>query len=374
MKKLSIYLPTLASGGAEKLHVTLAPAFIEAGYDLTFVLNRITGVYVDQLPKGVKLYELGADRITSCFWPMVNYLKHEKPDILLSNLGHNNILAIAAGLYARTSTKIIASHHGVLSIECKTTDKWQYKVLPFLSRRLLRYAAANVTVSSGAADDLAEFTGLNRNSIRVIYNPVNLENFEQRSNEPIEHEWLTNKAFPVLISVGRLSEHKNFSLLLSAFKIVLESMKARLIILGEGQLLNDLQNQAISLNISEYVNFVGFKPNPLPYMKNSDVMVLSSIFEGFGNVLIEALACGTPIVSTDCPYGPSEILDNGKYGTLVALNDPEEMADAIIKTLKTPQPKDVLIKRGREFSVTQTVNKYLDLFAELFQTTCNKPD
>lgn len=364
-KKLAIYLPTLASGGAEKLHVILSSAFMAAGYDVTFVLHRITGAYVKLVPEGVKLVELGSDRTLGCLLPLVKYLKSEKPDILLSNLGHNNIMAIWAGKMAGVRTRIIASHHSALTFECRNSTQWQYRILPFLCRIFLPWAHANVAVSKGAADDLAQATGLPREKITVIYNPVELIDFENRINAPVEHAWVKERAIPYIVGVGRLTEQKNFSLLLDAFAKVTTQKNVRLILVGEGPLLADLKRQAITLGVADKVSFAGFQPNPLPFMNHASVLVMSSLFEGFGNVLVEALACGTPVVSVDCPYGPAEILEDGKYGRLAPLGDSSALAEAIMKTLSEPAPEEILKARGREFTVTKTAHEYTKLFTML---------
>lgn len=364
-KKLAIYLPTLASGGAEKLHIILSSAFMNAGYDVTFVLHRITGAYVKLVPEGVKLVELGSDRTLGCLLPLVKYLKTEKPDILLSNLGHNNIMALWAGAIARTRTRIIASHHSALTFECQNSTQWQYRILPFLCRLFLPWAYANVAVSKGAADDLAQATNLPREKITVIYNPVELIDFETRINAPVDHPWVIDSSIPFIVGVGRLTQQKNFSLLLDAFARVAKQKSVRLILVGEGPLLGDLKQQALSLGIADKVSFAGFQPNPLPFMNRASVLVMSSLFEGFGNVLVEALACGTPVVSVDCPYGPAEILEDGKYGRLAPLNDSAALAKAISDTLDEAPAEEILKQRGREFTVAKTAHEYTQLFTML---------
>lgn len=364
-KKLAIYLPTLASGGAEKLHIILSSAFLNAGYDVTFVLHKIKGAYTKQVPEGVKLVELGSERTLACLIPLVKYLRKEQPDILLSNLGHNNIMAIWAGALARVKTRIIASHHSALTFECKTSTQWQYRVLPFLCRVFLPWADANVAVSKGAADDLARATGLPRDKITVIYNPVELVDFENRIHAPVDHPWVKDSSVPYIVGVGRLTQQKNFTLLIDAFAKVAKQEDVRLILVGEGPQHDQLKDQAETLGISDRVSFAGFQPNPLPFMNHASVLAMSSLFEGFGNVIVEALACGTPVVSVDCPYGPAEILEDGKYGKLVPLGNSGTLAEAILQTLDETPDTELLKKRGQEFTVTKTANEYTQLFTML---------
>ncbi|MFO1242191.1 MAG: glycosyltransferase [Rickettsiales bacterium] len=364
-RSLAVYLPSLASGGAEKLHIILAPAFMEAGYDVSFVLHYVEGAYVAAVPPGVRIVELGSRRTLGCFMPLIKYLKKEKPDILLSNLGHNNILAIWAGAIARVPTKIIATHHSALSSECRTTYNWQYRVLPFLCRLFLPWADGNVAVSSGAADDISITTGLARDKVTVIYNPVELKDFEARSKEPVSHPWFQDGLAPVVLAVGRLTNQKNFQTLIKAFAKVVRERQARLVFVGEGPLRQELQELAASLGVTEYIDFAGFQTNPMAFMAKARLLAASSIYEGFGNVLVEALACGTPVVSTNCPFGPAEILEHGIYGKLVPVGDDDALAKAIVSTLDETPDRDMLHARGREFTVERTANGYLQLFDDL---------
>jgi glycosyltransferase involved in cell wall biosynthesis len=226
-------------------------------------------------------------------------------------------------------------------------------------------AHAVVAVSEGVADDLAVRATLLRRRISVIYNPVVFPGFYDRMLEPVNHPWLAADAPPFLLAVGRLVEQKDFATLIAAFAIVVRSKNLRLIILGEGPLHDDLMARAESHGVADRVSFAGFQANPLPFMRKAAVLVMSSAYEGFGNVLVEALACGTPVVSTDCPYGPKEILESGRFGRLVPVGDKEAMAEAIIATLEHPLPKEILQARGHEFTVERSADDYLKLFETL---------
>lgn len=359
--KLAIFLPSLASGGAEKLHITLAPEFVRNGWDVTFVLQQKKGALLNQLPAGVKLHSLDARRTISTYWPLRRYLKAHQPDVLLSNLGHNNIIAIAAG-FGLGQTKIIATQHNTLSLECKHQASLSFRVLPLLSRFFLPKADRVVAVSQGVADDLVRFVGLAKEKIRVIYNPVIPNDFEEKLTTEISLPG--DGSQPMLMAAGRLNQQKDFATLLKAFAIVHQKRPCRLTLFGEGEMEQELKSMATSLGIEKQVHFMGFCQNPFPYMHKANVLVVSSRYEGFGNVIAEALACGTQVVSTDCPHGPAEILDNGRFGRLVPVGNPDAMADAILETLQHPINSEILKQRGREFSVYNACAGYLALFGQ----------
>lgn len=359
---LVIYLPTLASGGAERLHIILAPEFIAAGYDVTFLLHQHKGSYSSSVPEGVRVVSLGRSRTLACLGPLIRFLKKEQPDVLIANLGHNNILAIWAAAIARVKTKIIASQHSVLSTECATTSQWQYKVLPLLCRLFLPRAHRVVAVSEGVAEDLMKTAGLSRDKIAVVYNPLDFKNFRQRLSEPVPHPWFHDDGAPIILAVGRLSSQKDFKTLVKAFAKVRQKKDARLVIVGEGEEEGRLKELAASLGVAEYFSLAGFQKNPLPFMRNARMLVMSSIYEGFGIVLVEALACGMPVVSVNCPFGPAEVLGDGEFGRLVPVGDDAQMAEAILATLEDAAPPAGLEERGKAFTVERTIEGYISLF------------
>lgn len=196
--------------------------------------------------------------------------------------------------------------------------------------------------------------------IVTIYNPVIGEEFEFKREERIDHPWLTQNNLPVIVSMGRFNdEHKNFSLLIRAFKLLRVARAAKLIIIGEGKDRPFYEMLVEELDLSEDVQFPGFISNPLPYLKHSSCFVLSSTHEGLPTVLIEALACGCPVVSTDCPSGPREILDHGRYGRLVPLNSDRALAAAIADTLDSIPDRAFLSARGMEYSADKAARSYL---------------
>lgn len=364
-RSLAIFLPSLASGGAERVHINLAHGFIRNGWEITFVLQKAKGSLLYHVPEGARVVSLDASGTFGALLPLKRYLKQHKPDILLSNLGHNNIVAVWATMLAQSGTRLITTQHNTLSAESRSHGTWRFRILPFLTRIFLRRADAIVAVSNGVADDLAYTAALSRKRIQVIYNPIITEDFQLRMQETPEHPWLTEKVLPVLLGVGRLSKQKDFYTLISAFAIVIPQKPCRLIIAGEGQLLEALRVHAASLGVEQHISFTGFVPNVIPLIRHADLLVMSSRHEGFGNVLVESMACGTPIVSTNCPHGPAEILENGRYGELVPVGNASAMAEAIIRSLNIPRPAEQLQHRAKLYSVSNSSKDYLNLFNRL---------
>jgi glycosyltransferase involved in cell wall biosynthesis len=231
----------------------------------------------------------------------------------------------------------------------------------------LRFAHGIIAVSEGVADDLAVTARIARVRITVIYNPVITPHFDEHIAEQVTHPWLGDAATPFILGVGRFAPQKDFITLISAFALITQPRNLRLILLGDGPLKARLLACAQALGVAERVDMPGYTPNPFPFMRKAAALVLSSRYEGFGNVLAEALACGTPVVSTDCPHGPAEILENGRYGILVPVGDKEAMAKAITEVLGTAPDRNALRARGHEFAAEHAAERYIRLFGSVLQ-------
>ncbi len=367
-KSLVIFLPALAGGGAERSHINMATAFADAGYDLTFLLYRRQGALQSLLPPSVRVITLGHARSLGNFLPFVKFLRRERPDYLVSNLGHSNIIAIWAAMLARTSTKIIVSEHSVFTLDCaeKPIWDWRYKILPLLYRLFLKRADAIIAVSGGVADTLAVACGLPRTRITVIHNPVISHDFIRKYEETVVHPWLEPNQPPVFLGVGRYIPSKDFGALIAAFSIVAQQRQARLILLGDGPLQPQLEALVKSAGITDRVSMPGYQLNPLPFMRRAAALVLTSRHEGFGNVLVEAMACGTQIISTDCPYGPREILANGQYGRMVPVGDRQALVQAMLDVLEKPAPDSTAARHyATTFNVPNAIQSYGHLLNSL---------
>ena len=327
----------------------LAHAFVDSEHTVDLVLCRSQGEFMGQLPSQIRVLELKASPIWASrlvltlgnfsairvlllpiliplkppkslvFLPdLIQYLRREKPNVLLAAKTHTNLVALWAAKLAKTSTRVVISERTTLGDITKTSKKWRWRfILPVLAHEYPK-AGGIITVSNGVKEELALHTGLPPQKITTIYNPLLTQKIRGKSLEAINHPWFQKEdSTPIILGVGRLVPQKDFSTLIKAFSRVRRSRPAHLVIIGEGRQRSEFTTLAQSLGIEKDIWMPGFSDNPYAFMSKASMLVLSSIYEGLPNVLIEALACGCPIVSTDCPSGPSEILEKGKYGTLV---------------------------------------------------------
>ena len=358
---VAIFIPSLRIGGVQRAMLNLAEGLLRRGVDVDFVLVRAEGSFMNQVPTGVRIFDLKSNRVLSSLPSLIRYLKENRPNALLSAQTHVNILALWARFLAKSFTKIVISERNNLTAVARNAAQIKECFRPIVARLFYSRADRIVAVSHGVAEDLAKVTKLPIESIQVIYNPVNTPELYLKAEVTLGHPWFVPDAPPVLLSVGRLAPQKDYQTFILAFDQLRMKLNIRLMILGEGPQRVFLQKLTRELGIDELTAFPGIVENPFSYMSRAAVFVLSSAWEGFGNVLVEAMACGTPVVSTDCPSGPSELLQGGKYGPLVPVGDPEALAKAIEAVLESPLPGSVLQKRAEDFSVDKITDQYLQL-------------
>ena len=356
--QIAIYLRLLSGGGAERMMVNLIQGLVDQGLSVDLVLNKAAGPYLTLVPSPVRIIDLQAPRMVQGLPKLAGYLKRERPAALLTTLHYNIEIAIWAKRLANVNTRLLVREANTLSSQSKhcKTDQWS----GLLARWFYPWADEVIAVSQGVADDLSKVTGIPSAQIKVVYNPVITPSLLENSKATPDHPWFVDKAAPVVIGVGRLSEQKDFSTLIKAFAQVRQHRIAHLLILGVGPERQALLELADTLGIKTDVTFLGFVDNPHAYMKQSDVFVLSSKWEGLPNVLVEAMAVGTPVVSTDCPSGAAEILAEGQYGELVKIGDSQGMATAILKVLDgdvRPVGADWL----KQFTLATAVENYLSI-------------
>lgn len=287
------------------------------------------------------------------------YLVREKPHALLSAKTHANLVAIWATKSPESHTRVVISERSTISTVIQNSRKWRWRYVRPLIQRVYKKADRITAVSNGVAEDISSDIGLSRARISTIYNPILTEHINTQSSLPIPHPWCEDAAIPIILGVGRLVPAKDFSTLVKAFAHVHETYSARLIILGEGRERQSLEHLATQLGVTSDFLLPGFEDNPYAYMSRASVFVLSSQLEGLPNALMEALACGCPIVSTDCRSGPQEILANGKFGSLVPVGDDRAMAHAILATLNDPPRSKQLQARAAEFDIDTIAEQYL---------------
>lgn len=345
----------------------LAQGLAERGFPTDLVLAQADGEYLAQVPDSVRIVDLQArfPVLVSKTIALRNYLQKEQPAVLFSAL---DILssAIWAQRLAGVSTRIVMCVQTQLSRQFRNHQpNTMGKIRPKLVRWFYPWADAIVAASHGTAADVAQITGIPVDQIRVIHNPVVTPEVIAKMQEPVDHPWFAPGEPPVILGVGRLVSQKDFPTLVEAFAQVRQQRQARLMILGEGEDRAKLEAQIRQLGLEADVALPGFVANPYAYMAYASVFALSSIFEGFGNVVAEAMATGTSIVSTDCESGPAEILVNGRYGKLVPVENASALATAIVVTLDQLTPPEMLKQRAQAFSIDCVTDQYIDVLREI---------
>ena len=374
-------------GGAERVMLNLASALAARGNPLDLVMGRREGHFLEEIPDTVTVVDLAIGsprRLLPALWAMPHvawrlgtaaltpkaawllsavpaltaYLNRRRPAALLSALGYPNVAALLARRSGATPTRVVVSEHNHLSTSAAHARKRHERTFPNLATRLYPAADGIVAVSHGVADDLARTLRLPRSRITTIYNPIFRSEIAIEALARPAHAWLAPDAPPVLLGIGKLKPQKDFACLIRAFARVRATRPVRLILLGDGPQREALLALARTLGVADAVALPGFVANPFAYLGRAAAFVLSSVWEGLANVVIEALACGCPVVSTDCPSGPAEILDGGKYGRLVPVGDDAALANAISATLDAPPDREPLRDRARDFSVDLAVDRY----------------
>jgi len=334
-KRIAIFLPSLNGGGAERVMVTLANAFAARGFEVDLVLALAQGPYLQNVRTGVRVVDLKAGRVLKALLPLACYLRRERPAAMLAAMTHANVVAILAHMVARVSTRLVISERTTISVEANRArglvERSIYTLVPMLYRRPDRIVA----VSQDVATDLLRFARLPESAVEFIYNPFDLELIQQRAAERFGHPWFELGQPPVVLAIGRLNQAKDYPMLIRAFaRLRAERRALRLMILGEGELRPMLESLIAECGLgANEVQLPGFVANPFAYLSRCAVFVLSSRYEGLPGALIEAMACGVPVVSTDCPSGPREILEGGRWGTLVPIGDVDAMTKAIASVL-----------------------------------------
>lgn len=360
MSKLAIFLPGLDGGGAERVMLNLARGLVEQGIKVDLVLVRAEGPYLSQVPSKVRVVSLGNRRLLLSLPILMRYLQQERPVAMLCGQEDVNIVALWARRLTGISARVVVIVHNNLSRDSRNATQLKRRLTPYLVRWFYPWAESIVTVSQGVAEDLTRI-GLALNRLQVIYNPVITPDVFKKFQEPLVNPWFSPNQPPVILGVGRLEKQKDFPTLIRAFAHLQQQRRVRLIVLGEGPERANLETLVQEMGLHEDVAFPGFVENPYAYMAKSAVCVLSSAWEGFGNVLVEAMATGTSVVATDCQSGPAEILANGQYGKLVAVGDILGMAEAIALTLNEPSNELTLQQRAMEFSLENSLAQYLEV-------------
>jgi len=349
-------------GGIGRNLVNLSNEFFSLGFRVHVVADSLMGPYFGLFKKGIGIYSLRTSHTIVGLGQFSWYLHRHKPDVILTPVVRHTILALRGKSTTGARTRIFAQVHNTYSQTfALIREKKREKRIRLLKKYYPRCERI-IAVSKGTAEDFCTLTGIPADKVIALHNPMTTDGIALLAKEDPGHPWFTRGSPPVILGVGRLTTAKNFSLLIRAFEIVRSKTPCRLLILGDGHLRGTLEEQAASSPFREDISLAGSKINPFAFMRRAAVFVMSSSWEGFGNVLVEAMATGTPVVSTDCPHGPREILADGKFGPLVPPDNPRELAGAILNQIHHPTSLELLREGAKPFSARAIAKKYLAVF------------
>jgi glycosyltransferase involved in cell wall biosynthesis len=364
MTDIAILLVAAAGGGAERAMIGVANILVHQGYAIDIVLVRKSGPFLGEIDPAIRVVDLGAGKVRRTLWPLNRYMRKARPGLLISALHATDPFALLGkALFRWPGSKVHISVQNAPSASAGGSSELLARLWPGVLRHLSRFAASLNAISDGVARDVEAITGKPEGSIAVIHNPVDIPRATAMAAEPPNHPWLRDKTVPVLLAVGRLTMQKDFPTLLRAHARLRVTRDVRLVILGEGEDRASLEALVRELGTADSVAMPGFDTNPFAAMAAADVFVLSSRWEGFANVVAEALASGAKVVSTDCPSGPAEILENGRYGTLVPIQNVEALAAAMGAAIDADVDRDALRARAADFALEGIANRYRELFA-----------
>lgn len=364
LQHVAVVVPHLRMGGGELSMLRVAQGLVRLGVRVSLIVNTLRTAEVE-VPEGVEVHDLGCEGTLSAANAMVDALRVLRPQVVFSAFPHTNVSTVWAARSADVGVRCVVSEHAPLSMQIQREGGWRYRVLPPLVRWAYRRADAVVAVSQGVADDLQGMLG-QATGIHVIHNPVIDDHERLDPHAPPEHPWLADRSLQVVISVSRLSVEKDIPTLMRAFaQLHAQRPDTRLLLLGEGPDRPRLEALRTELGLSEVVQMPGRVSQPRRWVQHAAAFGLASQYEGFGNVLIEALSCGVPVVSTDCPVGPRDILAGGRFGQLVPVGDWQAMGQALQRAIEQgPLPREALA-HAAGFTESRSSQAYRTLFESL---------
>ena len=359
-EKLALFIAGLGGGGAERVFVNLAKAFSREGHSVDVVVGTLDGAaYLDELPADVRLVDLKVSRMAFGGRALIRYMRRERPFAVLATGAHSSVLAVLARQVSGVHTRVVVRESNMTQSGLRTLTPFKRLAMSFAIRHCYPRADHVIAVSGGVADELNVRFGIPRVRLSVVYSPLVSAALKVRALEPVDHEWFQEGGPPVVLSVGRLTAKKDQQTLIRAFARVRQSVAAKLVILGEGEQRPALESLVSQLGLRQDVSLPGFQENPFAYMARALLFVLSSASEGLPGVLIQALACGCSVISTDCPSGPREILRGGRLGRLVPVGDAESMAEAILEGLTDGRKAPCPSKDLQLYTVEQSTRESL---------------
>lgn len=354
--KIAVLVPRFAITGVPLAQARFARALAMHGHDVELIIGYIDKEYSAPVVEGVKVRVWQHAAVRNMLLPLMGYLRREEPDIVFSAEDHLNTIVLLAAALTGSKAKISGSS--------RVTPFDTYSNVPFTKRWILKQVARSLMSRADALtcvskDMVEQYRQVFNSPPHVcVYNIVDDKASRQRMLEPVEHPWAHDRTIPLLVAAGRLAPWKGFADLIRAVKIVSVRRSVRLLILGDGPSRAGLQAQIDDMGLSDSVQLCGYVENPLKYFTHAAVFVLSSLVEGMPNVLVEAMMCGCTPVATNCPTGPNELLQDGKYGYLVPVGDSEAMADAIERALDKPIPPETLAQAVVPFEENTVIDRH----------------
>lgn len=361
-RKVLIVSAALVCGGAERLAWLILQHLDRQRFEpILVVLSGLNDSFPE--PEGNKVIYLHKGNfldLPRIVWRLSRVYQEEQPDVVLSIVDYANLVSVLARKLSHAKPKLVLDERSHSSINLKYEFLGRLKI--WAIPRLYPEADVVVCCSNGVADDLINRFNIPHRMIKVIQNPADGDYISEMAREEFDHPWLTSREMPVIIAAGRLVVQKNYPLMLRAFARVNCSLPCRLIILGDGKERESLLKLASGIGLNGKIDFLGFQKNPYKYMARSDIFVLSSLTEGLPWVILEAMTCGIPVISTRCPSGPDEIITDGINGLLVPVDDETALSEAILRLLNDKDFSAGIARAGRkrseDFKVSEIISEY----------------
>ena len=362
-QRIAFFLSTSGHSGVDRVAKHLLPALARRGYQVDLLKVRRHGPELGDTDPRIRILDLGHRQTYACLPNLIRYLRREQPAVLLSDKDRVNRTALLARGLAGVDTRLVVRSGTTLSLDLASRGMLERWLQRLSVGRLYPFSDQIIVPSAGAADDMAAYTGLNRELIRVVPSPVVPEWLFDADLPPPQHAWFRDPDSPLILGAGELGSRKDFETLLRGFARLRAQRRCRcrLMIIGRGRGRDRLLTLAAELGVADDFDLPGFIPEPYPYLANADLFAFTSRWEGLGFVLIEALALGTPVVSTDCPSGPNEILQGGRYGRLIPVGDDAALAQAMAATLEAPPPASQLKEAARPYAIEAAADAYLSV-------------
>jgi len=357
---IAIFIPSFGSGGADRMTINLCRGFSHLNYNVDLIVTSNDFFLKKSISSNIRILRLSKTK-RKLVHELAEYLQKNRPKILLSTKGGHEE-AIKAKNFYNTDVKIVLRHITTFSIRDSYRPFFKRVLSKIKIKKIFSKADLIIAVSKGAAKDIINIAKIPKEKVKVVPNPTITPEICHLSEEDIDHHWFKKKDKYIILGAGGFRKSKDFPTLIKAFNQLIQNIPARLVILGDGRQRKKIESTINKLGLKDKVWLPGFVENPYKFMAKSDLFVLSSLWEGCPNVLIEAMSLGTPVVSTDCPSGPREILDNGKYGILVPPNSPKELAEAMLLTLRNPPDPEVVKNAVKRFDFIESCISYIRAF------------